>query len=120
MHITTRHTRRNRLPHPLLATYSSIVDEAGGVPPASVVVCRACSTARGCKSPLQPDGGEVVAKRKGVVARRGLKEARSKRTSRLRKRGVNYDLAARTAGSAHGPWRLADSPLRIPRLTGGR
>jgi len=30
-------------------------------------VRRACSTARECKSPLQPDGGKVVAKRKGVV-----------------------------------------------------
>lgn len=57
----------------------------------------------------------------------------SVRFAELRKRGVNYDLAARTAGSAHGPWRLADSPglhfalpnayfdwLGIPRLTGGR
>lgn len=33
------------------------------------LVCRAFSTARGCKSPLQPDGGEVVAKRKGVAVR---------------------------------------------------
>ena len=50
------------------------------------------------------------------------------------KRGVgDEDLAAQTAGSAHGPWRLANSPalafalpnayfdsLGIPRLTGGR
>jgi RNA-directed DNA polymerase len=28
----------------------------------------------------------------------------------LRKRGVNPDLAAKTAGSSHGPWRPADSP----------
>ncbi len=28
----------------------------------------------------------------------------------LRKRGVNKDLAARTAGSPHGPWRIANSP----------
>jgi RNA-directed DNA polymerase len=48
----------------------------------------------------------------------------------LRKRGVSRDLAAKTAGSGHGPWRLADSPglhialphayfdsLGIPRLT---
>lgn len=28
----------------------------------------------------------------------------------LRKRGVSKDLAARTAGSAHGPWRLSNSP----------
>jgi RNA-directed DNA polymerase len=51
----------------------------------------------------------------------------------LRKRGVSKDLAAQTAGSAHGPWRLANSPalaialpnayfdsLGIPRLTAGR
>jgi RNA-directed DNA polymerase len=49
----------------------------------------------------------------------------------LRKRGVNADLAARTAGSAHGSWRIADSPalhiafpnsyfdsLALPRLKG--
>jgi RNA-directed DNA polymerase len=52
------------------------------------------------------------------------------RFAELRKRGVNYQLAAKTAGSAHGPWRLANSPalaialpnayfdsLGIPRLT---
>jgi len=52
------------------------------------------------------------------------------RFAELRKRGVGKDLAAQTAGSAHGPWRLADSPglhialpnayfdsLGIPRLT---
>ncbi len=57
----------------------------------------------------------------------------SVRFAELRKRGVGKDLAAQTAGSAHGPWRLADSPglhfalpnayfdsLGIPRLTGGR
>ena len=49
----------------------------------------------------------------------------------LRKAGVRADLAAHTAGSAHGPWRIAHSPalnialpnayfdsLAIPRLTG--
>jgi RNA-directed DNA polymerase len=57
----------------------------------------------------------------------------SVRFAELRKRGVGKDLAAQTAGSAHGPWRLAESPglhfalpnayfdsLGIPRLTGGR
>lgn len=52
------------------------------------------------------------------------------RFAELRQRGVGKDLAAKTAGSAHGPWRLADSPglhlalpnayfdsLGIPRLT---
>lgn len=28
----------------------------------------------------------------------------------LRKRGISRDLAARTAGSPHGPWRIANSP----------
>ena len=57
----------------------------------------------------------------------------SVRFAELRKRGVGKDLAAKTAGSAHGPWRLANSwalsyalpnayfdSLGIPRLTGGR
>jgi RNA-directed DNA polymerase len=56
----------------------------------------------------------------------------SVRFAELRKRGVGHDLAAQTAGSAHGPWRLANSTalsfalpnaffdsLGIPRLTGG-
>jgi len=32
------------------------------------------------------------------------------RFAKLRQRGVGLDLAACTAGSAHGPWRLANSP----------
>ncbi|MGB7024622.1 MAG: group II intron maturase-specific domain-containing protein [Candidatus Acidiferrales bacterium] len=32
------------------------------------------------------------------------------RFRQLRKRGVRRDLAARTAGSSHGPWRIAHSP----------
>src|ERR1700686_934076 len=32
------------------------------------------------------------------------------RFAELRRRAVNADLAAQTAGSDHGPWRLADSP----------
>ncbi|HEV2198358.1 MAG TPA: group II intron reverse transcriptase/maturase [Bryobacteraceae bacterium] len=56
----------------------------------------------------------------------------SVRFTELRRRGVGKDLAAQTAGSAHGPWRLAQSPalsialpnayfdsLGIPRLAGG-
>src|SRR5213080_1463052 len=54
----------------------------------------------------------------------------SVRFAELRKRGVGKDLAAQTAGSPHGPWRLANSPalaialpnayfasLGLPRLT---
>jgi RNA-directed DNA polymerase len=32
------------------------------------------------------------------------------RFKELRKRGVSKDLAAQTAGTAHGPWRIANSP----------
>jgi RNA-directed DNA polymerase len=32
------------------------------------------------------------------------------RFAELRKRGMSRDLAAQTAGSAHGPWRLSNSP----------
>ena len=55
------------------------------------------------------------------------------RYAELRKRGVGKSLAAKTAGSAHGPWRLANSPglamalpnayfdsLGIPRLTASK
>jgi RNA-directed DNA polymerase len=54
----------------------------------------------------------------------------SVRFTELRKRGVDKSLAAKTAGSAHGPWHLANSKglalalpnayfdsLGIPRLT---
>ena len=55
------------------------------------------------------------------------------RFAELRRRGVGRALAAKTAGSLHGPWRLANSPalsialpnaylasLGLPRLVGGR
>ena len=32
------------------------------------------------------------------------------RFKELRSRGIGKDLAAQTAGSAHGPWRLSNSP----------
>jgi RNA-directed DNA polymerase len=54
------------------------------------------------------------------------------RFGKLRRLGVNRELAAQTAGSAHGPWRLANSPamnsafpityfdsLGVPRLFAG-
>jgi hypothetical protein len=57
-------------------------------------------------------------------------EAGKVRFAELRKRGVGKDLAAQTTGSAHSPWRLANSPalaialpnayfasLGLPRLT---
>src|SRR6202162_1804713 len=37
----------------------------------------------------------------------------------LRKRGVSKDLAAQTAGSPHGPWRIANSPALNISLSHG-
>jgi len=34
----------------------------------------------------------------------------TKRFAELRRRGIGRDLAAQTAGSAHGPWRISNSP----------
>src|SRR5262252_6398784 len=42
------------------------------------VVCPACSIAGECESPVQPDGGEGLAKHKGVIVRWRLKEVWSK------------------------------------------
>jgi len=55
------------------------------------------------------------------------------RFRKLRQRNIGTDLAAETAGSARGPWRLADSPalhaafplayfdeLGLPRLVDAR
>jgi len=52
------------------------------------------------------------------------------RFAALRRRGVSKDLAAKTAGSPHGPWRISRSPalsiafpnasvdaLGLPRVT---
>jgi RNA-directed DNA polymerase len=81
-----------------------------------------------------------VLKRLGEWTRRRLRSAiwkqwkhGSVRFAELRKRGVGKDLAAQTAGSDHGPWRLSNSPalaialsnayfdsLGIPRLTVSR
>jgi hypothetical protein len=54
-------------------------------------VCRACSIARGWKSPIQPDGGEGLAKHKGVhreVASEGSAEQNRDLTNRKRIRGI--------------------------------
>lgn len=42
-----------------------------------------------------------------------------RRYAELRRRGVGRDLAACTAGSAHGPWRLANSPALSRALPSG-
>jgi RNA-directed DNA polymerase len=50
-----------------------------------------------------------IRRRLRMVQWRQWKRGRT-RFAELRKRGVNHDLAAKTSGSAHGPWRLSRSP----------
>ena len=52
---------------------------------------------------------EWVRHRLRATAWKQWKRGRS-RFAELRRRGVGKDLAAQTAGSTHGPWRLANSP----------
>jgi RNA-directed DNA polymerase len=86
-----------------------------------------------CQTPSVLQGLEEWARRRLRSAIWKQWKRGSVRFAELRKRGVGKDLAAQTAGSAHGPWRLANSPalafalpnayfdsLGIPRLTGGR
>jgi RNA-directed DNA polymerase len=50
-----------------------------------------------------------VRRRLRCIAWKQWKRGRT-RFAELRRRGVGKDLAATTAGSAHGPWRLSNSP----------
>jgi RNA-directed DNA polymerase len=83
-----------------------------------------------CETPsVMQSLGEWIRRRLRSVIWKQWKRGRL-RFAQLRKRGVGRNLAAQTAGSAHGPWRLANSPaltialpnayfdsLGIPRLT---
>ena len=50
-----------------------------------------------------------IRRRLRAVVWRQWKRGRT-RFAALRRRGVGKDLAAQTAGSAHGPWRISNSP----------
>jgi RNA-directed DNA polymerase len=52
---------------------------------------------------------EWIRRRLRAIAWKQWKRGRT-RFAELRRRGVGRDLAAQTAGSPHGPWRLAASP----------
>jgi RNA-directed DNA polymerase len=52
---------------------------------------------------------EWIRRRLRAIAWEQWKRGRT-RFAELRRRGVGRDLAAQTAGSPHGPWRLAHSP----------
>lgn len=82
-----------------------------------------------CETPSVLEGLEEWFRRRLRSAMWKQWKRGSVRFAELRKRGVGKDLAAQTAGSAHGPWRLAESPalhfalpnayfdsLGIPRL----
>lgn len=50
-----------------------------------------------------------IRRRLRAIAWKQWKRGRT-RFAKLRRRGVGRDLAAQTAGSSHGPWRLSNSP----------
>ena len=80
-----RAAKRHRSPRPRAGSNearSQRTNDKAGLQGRLFLVCRACSTAWRCESSTQPDGGEGLAKRKGVIVRWGLKEAWSKRASR--------------------------------------
>lgn len=56
-----------------------------------------------------------IRRRLRAIAWRQWKRGRT-RFAELRRRGVGRDLAAQTAGSAHGPWRLSNSPALAAAL----
>ena len=65
---------------------------------------------RHCETPSVPKELEQwIRRRLRAVQWKHWKRGR-KRYAELRKRGVAKDLAAQTAGSSHGPWRIAKSP----------
>ncbi len=85
-----------------------------------------------CQTPSVPKSlDQWIRRRLRSVIWKQWKRGR-RRYTELRQRGVGQDLAAQTAGSPHGPWRLANSPalsialsvvyfdsLGLPRLFDG-
>src|SRR5246127_4051624 len=62
---------------------------------------------------------EWIRRRLRAIAWKQWKRGRA-RFAELRRRGVGRDLAAQTAGSPHGPWRLANSPaltIALPTIS---
>ena len=63
-----------------------------------------------CQTPSVLRGlDQWVRRRLRCIAWKQWKRGRT-RFAELRRRGVGKDLAAKAAGSAHGPWRLSNSP----------
>src|SRR6266446_5768271 len=72
-----------------------------------------------CETPSVLDKLDQWTRRRlRAIAWKQWKRGRT-RFARLRRRGVGRDLAAQTAGSPHGPWRLSHSPaltIALPNL----
>jgi RNA-directed DNA polymerase len=63
-----------------------------------------------CQTPSVLRGlDQWVRRRLRAIAWKQWRRGRT-RFAELRRRGVGTDLAAQTAGSPHGPWRLSNSP----------
>jgi RNA-directed DNA polymerase len=63
-----------------------------------------------CETPsVLPGLDQRVRRRLRAIAWKQWKRGRTRFAER-RRRGVGKDLAAKTAGSPHGPWRLSNSP----------
>jgi RNA-directed DNA polymerase len=63
-----------------------------------------------CETPsVLRDLDQWIRRRLRAIAWKQWKRGRT-RYKRLRRRGVGRELAAKTAGSSHGPWRLSASP----------
>lgn len=63
-----------------------------------------------CQTPSVVQGfDQWIRRRLRAATWKQWKQGR-RRFAELRRRGVGKNLAAQTAGSAHGPWRLANSP----------
>ena len=63
-----------------------------------------------CETPsVERELDQWTRRRLRAIAWKQWKRGR-KRYQELRRRGVDHDMAARTAGSGHGPWRMALTP----------
>ena len=69
-----------------------------------------------CQTPTVLQGLEQWMRRRLRAVQWKLWKRGRKRFDELRKRGIQTDLAAKTAGSAHGPWRMAQSPAMVIAL----
>jgi RNA-directed DNA polymerase len=69
-----------------------------------------------CQTPTVLQGLEQWMRRRLRAVQWKLWKRGRKRFDELRKRGIKTDLAAKTAGSAHGPWRMAQSPAMVTAL----